>query len=454
MGFVLGLFTVLTAALTACGAEATRQVRAGSAPRGFELLTGKAYLPPDFDQAVFDELWKTWEPALQAQAKHASSQTRRRLAFARYGLTTAEADTQGKPQQYVVDASGRWTMNCLACHQGKVAGRPIPGVPNSLFALETLTEEVRQTKIRLGKPLARMDIGSLFMPLGTSNGTTNAVMFGVTLMSHRDAELNVLPLTPPPKMTHNDVDPPAWWLLKKKKRIYADGFATKSHRALMQFMLIRENGPEKFREWENDYRDVLAWIESLEAPSYPFAIDRTLARQGQEVFNRNCAECHGTYGREAHYPNRIVPIDVVETDATRLGALSHEHRAAYGRSWFTYFGARETLTDPGGYLAPPLDGIWASAPYFHNGSVPTLWHLLHPDHRPRVWLRSEDGYDRQHVGLDVQTFERVPDSASSRYERRRYFDTSRPSKSASGHRFPDALDEPERAAVLEYLKTL
>lgn len=447
------IIAILTAAVTLCAAEDAGPAGQVNPARGYRLLTRKAYLPPDFDQVVFDELWKTWEVPLRAQAEQGTLDTRRRIAFARYGLTAAEGNPQRRPLQYVVDAQGNWTMNCLACHQGKVAGRHISGVPNSLFALETLTEEVRQTKVRLKKPLARMDVGSLFMPLGTSNGTTNAVMFGVTLMSHRDAQLNVLPLTPPPKLTHNDEDPPAWWLLKKKRRIYADGFATKSHRALMQFMLVRLNGPERFREWEDDYRDILAWIESLEPPSYPFSIDRQVARAGETVFNKHCAECHGTYGRNPQYPNRIVPIEVVNTDPTRLRALSAEHRSAYARSWFTHFDPSETLTDPGGYLAPPLDGVWASAPYFHNGSVPTLWHVLHPDSRPAVWLRSEDGYDRQRVGLEITTFDKMP-KTSSRAERRRYFDTSSPSKSAAGHRFPDALTEPERAAVLEYLKSL
>jgi hypothetical protein len=41
-----------------------------------------------------------------------------------------------------------------------------------------------------------------------------------------------------------------------------------------------------------------------------------------------------------------------------------------------------------GYIAPPLVGIWASAPYFHNGSVPTLWQVLDPDSRADIWTRT------------------------------------------------------------------
>lgn len=423
------------------------------AGRGYEILTAKAYLPADFDQEVFDNLWQTWEEPLRSTAENASPDERRRMAFSRYGLTSAPGDTSGKPQQYVVDAEGNWTMNCLACHQGKVAGRVTPGAPNSLFALQTLAEDVRNTKLRMHKQLVRMDVASAIFPLGTTNGTTNAVMFGMALMAHRDAQLNIVPGLPPP-MTHHDHDAPAWWHFKKKTRLYSDGFAVKGHRPLMQFMLIPENGPEKFREWEDDFREIFAWLESLEAPAYPLAIDRTLAGQGEAIFNHVCADCHGTYGAEEAYPNKIVAIEELGTDPVRLGALSPEHRQAYGQSWFGHFGEHEAIGNPGGYVAPPLDGVWASAPYFHNGSVPTLWHVLHPDQRPKVWLRSEDGYDEQKVGLEMVAFDNLPESVTIGSERRRYFDTRKFGKSAAGHTFPDVLDEAEKRAVLEYLKTL
>ena len=420
--------------------------------RGYAYLTTKAYLPPDFDQATFDSTWQVWEKPARSQAEKATGDERRAMAFARYGLTSLPGQP-GKPHQYVVDSAGNWTMNCLACHQGKVAGRVIPGAPNSLFALETLTEDIRQAKARLGKKPTRMEIGSLFMPLGTSIGTTNAVNFGVALMARRDAQLNVLPLAMPPRMVHHDHDAPAWWLLKKKRYIYSDAFAEKGHRALMQFLLIKENGPERFRKWEKDYADILAWIESLEAPRYPFEVDAGLAAKGEHTFTLSCARCHGTYGEHPTYPEKVVPIDEVDTDRTRLEALSRVHREAYAKSWFADFGAQKTIAEPVGYLAPPLDGIWASAPYFHNGSVPTLWHVLYPDVRPAVWLRSEDGYDQQRVGLEVQALDSVPADLSPA-EKRRYFNSHVRGKSASGHPFADELDDAEKQALLEYLKTL
>ena len=206
--------------------------------------------------------------------------------------------------------------------------------------------------------------------------------------------------------------------------------------------------------WEDEFREVYAWLESLEAPLYPFAVDAPLAKQGEAVFNNHCAGCHGTYGAEETYPNTIVSIEEVGTDPVRLGALSPEHRHGYGQTWFANYGEHETVDDPGGYVAPPLDGIWASGPYFHNGSVPTLWHVLHSDQRPTVWRRTENGYDQQKVGLEIATFDALPSDVKSGRERRKYFDTTKNGKSAAGHTFPDALSEDEKHAVLEYLKTL
>ena len=79
--------------------------------------------------------------------------------------------------------------------------------------------------------------------------------------------------------------------------------------------------------------------------------------------------------------------------------------------------------DVDGYVAPPLEGIWASAPYLHNGSVPTLWHLLHNDSRPAAWKRrSAEGYDPVRVGLLVDEADEPPELKRAD-ERRRWFYT-------------------------------
>jgi len=421
-----------------------------------ELLLNKAYVPVAFDQETFDDAWREWEEPSRTRAAEATLAERREMAFARYGLIERAGDSQHRPVQYVVDDAGNWTMNCLACHQGTVAGRMIPGAPNSQFALETLTHDIRAAKLRLGKKMTDIDIGSIVMPLGTTVGTTNAVMFGVALMHYRDDDLNLHSERFPPSLTHHDHDAPPWWNTSQKERLYSDNFAPRGHRALMQFLASRENGPEKFRAWEDDFRHIEAYIDSLDAPGYPFAIDTAVAEQGRAVFNQMCAECHGTYGDDSNYPERVIPLAKIGTDPVRVGALSVRHRKNYESNWINEYGQRgKVIADPGGYLAPPLNGIWASAPYFHNGSVPTLWHVLHPRERPVVWSRqNNDGYDQRRVGLPVDSFAEMPPGVKTPVARRRHFDTRTFGKSAAGHDYPNVLSEPERHAVLEYLKTL
>lgn len=421
---------------------------------GLDYLLEKVYLPLDFDQEVFDELWTVWEEPLRSQAAKATPQERRRMAYERYGLD--EVPGRSTALQYTSNGKGGWAMNCLACHGGKVAGKLVPGAPNTHLALQTLTDEVRLVKIKQKKRLTHMDVGSTFIPLGKSNGTTNAVIFGVALGSFRDENLNVRPDYPLQRLVHHDHDAPAWWNVKHKTYLYSDGFAPKDHRALMQFLLVQQNGPEKFREWEADYVQILDWIESLQPPAYPWPIDQDLASKGRGIFRRACAQCHGTYGPDGAYPNKNVPLDVVATDPVRLQALPVHMREGYARNWLSYYGkgSRKAIVDPKGYVAPPLDGIWASAPYFHNGAVPTLWHVLHPSERPKVWKRTPNGYDTDRVGLEIATFDSVPEEARRPSERRKYFDTSILGKSAEGHLFPDELEEAEKRAVLEYLKTL
>ncbi|HEX5102524.1 MAG TPA: cytochrome c [Pirellulaceae bacterium] len=454
------------------------------AQRGYRLLTEKEYLPPDFDQETFEAAWQHWPESVRSQAEKATPAERRKMAFERYGLT-ARPDDPTKPLQYVIDDDGNWTMNCFACHGGTVpdgkGGVVVwPGAPNSRFALQTLTEETRLAKATLVKPFSRMDIGSVAVPLGTSNGTTNAVMFGVVLMAFRDADLNVDTRRPIPPLTNHDMDAPPWWHFQRKKQLYIDGFAEKGHRGLMQFMLVKQNGPEKFREWEDDFRDVFAYLSSIGPPKYPYPIDQPLADRGRIAFSRVCAECHGTYGKAEvapataaplsprgrgaggegadaaadSYLEKLVPIDVVGTDRVRLDALTPKGRDAYGQSWFADYGRSHNVRDPGGYVAPPFDGIWASAPYFHNGSVPTLWHVLHPGQRPIVWKRKGDEYDPVRAGPAIEMFKAMPAEIKEGSTKREYFDTTAFGKSAAGHDFPDELTADEKRAVLEYLKSL
>jgi hypothetical protein len=304
-----------------------------------------------------------------------------------------------------------------------------------------------------------MDVGSVFLPLGTTTGTSNAVMFGVALMNFRDADLNFHPERPPAPMTNHDMDAPAWWNVHRKTHLYIDGFAEKGHKGLMQFMMVRQNGPKQFQAWEEDFRQVSAFLNELRPPRFPLAIDEAKASRGERVFSDHCAQCHGQYAKTqrevttASLPETMVAIDDVGTDRVRYDALSPRHRRYYGESWFADYGKQDTKYEVDGYVAPPLNGIWASAPYFHNGSVPTLWHVLHPEQRPTVWRRRALAMDETRIGLVVEDVDQVPAKLSAA-DKRWFFDTRAKGKSAAGHDYPNALTEDEKESLLEYLKSL
>src|SRR5262249_58400315 len=92
-------------------------------------------------------------------------------------------------------------------------------------------------------------------------------------------------------------DPPAWWLLHKKQTMYHTGGAdARSVRSIMQFMMSPLNPASAFPKSEAIFADIQQYILSLRPPKYPLPIDRGLAEQGEKLFVKACARCHGTYG--------------------------------------------------------------------------------------------------------------------------------------------------------------
>ena len=100
-------------------------------------------------------------------------------------------------------------------------------------------------------------------------------------------------------------------------------------------------------------------------------------------------------------------------------------------------------------MAPPLHGIWATPPYLHNGSVPTLEALLNSPLRPAYWTWSFDtsDYDEEAVGWIYEVRE-------SKGNDRQVYDTTAPGYGNGGHTFGDHLTDAERSDLLVYLKTL
>jgi mono/diheme cytochrome c family protein len=99
-------------------------------------------------------------------------------------------------------------------------------------------------------------------------------------------------------------------------------------------------------------------------------------------------------------------------------------------------------TNTPSYKARPLDGIWATAPYLHNGSVPTLWDLLSAERPKTFWVGTRQ-FDPVKVGFITTE---VPGAF--------LFDTAIPGNLNGGHTWGTTLSESEKLDLIEYLKSL
>lgn len=249
------------------------------------------------------------------------------------------------------------------------------------------------------------------------------------------------------------------------------------------------------------------WLAELAPPRWDEArmgpIDQTLAQTGAALFAANCAGCHNmapyrmtdpatnvvgksfieigrvdfrAIGTDPAYVNSLIgrqietnavtaPLfggrTVVSATAFFLGTvratvetamakdnLSDAERAAY--SGFRFRPGPDGVPVP--YLPPsfsdlkasPLAGVWATGPYLHNGSVPTVYEVLSPEAERRTvfWTGGRE-VDLERLGFES-------DEGSDRF----LFDTALSGNRNSGHLYPpDGLDHDERMAIIEYLKT-
>ncbi|MEL7123792.1 MAG: hypothetical protein AAFO07_30415 [Bacteroidota bacterium] len=246
-------------------------------------------------------------------------------------------------------------------------------------------------------------------------------------------------------------DTPPLWHVQKKNALYYNGMGRGDlTKHLMQVTVIAIEDSTSAREVHNNFDDVYAWLQTIEPPQYPEAINQELATIGESVFAEHCQKCHGTYGAEETYPNLLVELNQVQTDPVYANYFvkNSDFTDWYNRSWFANTGEKSEAKPSLGYVAPPLDGIWATAPYLHNGSIPTLEALLNSSNRPPIWRRRADpsAYDFVNVGWQFT----IESSASDNNT----YDTNIEAYGNQGHYYGDVLSKSDRLALIEYLKTL
>ncbi len=182
-------------------------------------------------------------------------------------------------------------------------------------------------------------------------------------------------------------------------------------------------------------------------PAFPGAIDRAKAERGHVLFDKHCADCHGSYaadGRVVDYDEKIVAIEDLGVDPARMQAPTESFERVANDPALTRGYTR--FKRSGGYVPPILTHVWARGPYGHAGQWPSLAVLaMTPHQRPAKFVAlPDDLYDLVAVG--------VPWSASPQVSGFVH-DGSKPGFSVLGHPFLADLGA-DAGAVLEYLKTL
>ena len=211
--------------------------------------------------------------------------------------------------------------------------------------------------------------------------------------------------------------------------------------------------PEAARDEVGGVHDLVSFLDQMRPPPFPGIIDTALAAQGEQVYRAACAACHGTYSRGPTdvrllvHPNRLVAQDRMHTDSARWAAADSTSLATLaGLGWGDQIAAESF----GGYVAPDLSGVWATAPYLHNGSIPTLWHLMNADEHPDRFMVGGHDLDYELVGIrgafdDCGDY-LYPDGFEP-WSRPTLYDTSEPERSNAGHEFPGAIDRSEEGAA-------
>ena len=380
------------------------------------------------------------------------------------------------------------TINCFMCHAGVVNGQVVAGMANNHIN-QSDPKNVRTRGDNFG-PYAVWRLGARL---------DDPANKGLMLASQATELEKIFESTPLPP-----VDPMPWWLMKYKKKDYwyADAAPTDAGSFSINFTTPHAEMNEHHLDHVQSVAKALAFARETQSPPFPGKLDADLVQRGADLFHgratpldttgfRACKTCHGSYSRKDHASNLSEPgswkVDYdfshvlrnVKTDPTYNTTLQKfKPIADHINKLETYMAAQgippESIPHAAapageGYIAPPLVGIWASAPYFHNGSVPTIEAVLNSTERPEIWARNHldpFAYDLEHVGMACKPVSRAefdesaerakgkPPTTQAAIDHGAIYDTTAFGHANTGHTFGDGLSSEERRAIIEFLKSL
>lgn len=388
-------------------------------------------------------------------------------------------------------------LGCAACHAGvayRADGTPdparaVPGMANTSLDLESYTQAIFVAlKSRADDPALlamterlfpdmgwqeRASLRWIVLPLARSRletlaGAERALPFpnGLPGATNGVAALKLQTGTPLKGGGAEDrgfVSIPDLALRHRRSRLLADGaYATpsgtakaKQLAAITSFFTVPSMGvkPEEAQRHIPAAEAIFAWLADYRPQTFPGPVDRTAAQRGAALYAQGCASCHGAFDwnggapRLADYPDWIGDVG---TDGLRSAVLTPALAEAIRAS---SYGEAIMVKVGDGYAAPPLAGVWASAPYLHNGSVPSLAALLDPRLRPARFMVGGHALDWGSMGLRLTGEGRYPADYRP-FAVPQWVDTSQPGLGNRGHDYGSELSAAERRALIEFLKLL
>ncbi|MCH2534799.1 MAG: c-type cytochrome [Bdellovibrionales bacterium] len=207
---------------------------------------------------------------------------------------------------------------------------------------------------------------------------------------------------------------------------------------------------------------VLKFLSTAQRPRFPGYVDIQRAKKGAQLYEQNCASCHGDYNNSyiyqpklVYYPNKALSLNEIGSDIYRAKMIDKQTEQAIAK---TRISQNANFKASDSYVATILSGLWMSAPYMHNGSVPTLWAFMNPEQRPKKFYVGGHRLNYEEVGIEYGNKSNELWSYSGSYEpwsEASVYDTAQPGKSNKGHeRQFENLEQNQKRDLLEYLKLL
>lgn len=288
-----------------------------------------------------------------------------------------------------------------------------------------------------------------------------------------------------------DSKPMPWWNLKYKTRWLADGSIVSGNPILTNFLwneIGRGTDLAELEKWMSENKktieEVTAAAFATEAPLYSDffpadSINLDRAQRGEKLFVQSCQKCHGEYQKawSLAHADELSQVDLLKTskviyhDRTPVKDVGTDPQRYMGVKYFAeslnnlkISKWMQTRVEPQvGYVPPPLVGIWARYPYFHNNSIPNLCALLTVENaRPATWIQGPavnkaTDFDQECVGYPVG--EKIPKAWLKDEEAK--FVANKPGLSNKGHNKmllnedgSEKFSAEDKKDLITFLKTL